>query len=111
MIRTLRPIAILLLLLLSNQSPVLAQDTGSTLIVEVVNDAGQPIKDACVTFVPKTGDILFRKADRRGKVRMKRLHGGNYRVVVKVDGYEAQKKEVVVREAEGTLAFVMKAQN
>jgi hypothetical protein len=99
------------LLLLSNPSAVPAQDAGSTLIVEVVNDAGQPIKDACVTFVPKTGDILFRKADRRGRVRMKKLNGGKYRVVVKVDGYEAQKKEIVVRETEDTLAFVMKAQN
>lgn len=105
--RTVRLIPMMLLLLLGGVGSVIAQDSSSSLIVEVVNTAGQPIKNACVTFVPRSGDILFRKADRRGRVRIKKLHRGNYRVVVKVDGYEAQKKEVVVAGAKDTVAFVM----
>lgn len=103
--------ALMFLLLVGSVDSSRAQDSSSSLIVEVVNSAGQPIKNACVTFVPRSGDILFRKADRRGKVRVKRLVRGKYRVVVKVDGYEAQKKEIVVSEAKDTLAFVMKARN
>lgn len=111
MIRTSRAIAMTLLLVLGSLGSAIAQDNGSSLIVEVVNSAGQPIKNACVTFVPRSGDIVFRKADRRGKVKVKRMVRGKYRVVVKVDGYEAQKKEIVVSEAKDTLAFVMKARN
>jgi hypothetical protein len=100
-----------LLLVLGSVDSAFGQDGSSSLIVEVVNSAGQPIKNACVTFVPRSGDIVFRKADRRGKVKVKRMVRGKYRVVVKVDGYEAQKKEIVVSEAKDTLAFVMKARN
>jgi uncharacterized membrane protein len=88
-----------------------AQDNKRTVMVEVVDTAGQPVKYACVTFVPKSGDIVFRKADRRGRVRVRNLTGGSYRVVVKVEGYEAQKKNVVLKEKEDTVAFVMKARH
>lgn len=109
--RTVRLMTIMLLLLLGSVDASLAQDNNSSVIVEVVDTAGQPIKYACVTFVPKSGDIVFRKADRRGRVRVKRLVRGNYRVVVKVDGYKAQKKEVVVSETKDTVAFVMQPRN
>lgn len=106
MLRTVQ--LLMLMLLLCGTNEAFAQNGSSSLIVEVVDSAGQPIKSACVTFVPKTGDIIFRKADHRGKVKVKRLVRGKYRVVVKVDGYEAQKKEIVVSEVKDTLAFVMK---
>lgn len=111
MIRTAQSIALALMLLLVGAASASAQDNNSSLIVEVVNSTGQPIKNACITFVPKSGDIVFRKAGRSGRVKVKRLPRGNYRIVVKVDGYEAQKKEIVVGEAKDTLAFVMKAKN
>lgn len=105
--RTARLITITLSLLLCSAGLSVAQDNNSSLIVEVVNAAGQPIRNACVTFVPRSGDIVFRKADRRGRVRVRKLSRGNYRVVVKVDGYVAQKREVVVAGAEDTIAFIM----
>ena len=111
MTRSVRLIALCLLLAFCGVNSVIAQDSNSSLIVEVVNTAGQPIKNACVTFVPVSGDIVFRKADRRGKVRLKRPARGNYRVVVRVDGYVAQKKEIVVGEATDTVAFVLKARD
>ena len=109
--QTLRLVPIMLLLLLNSAGLSYGQDSNSTVIIEVVNAAGQPMKNACVTFVPRSGDIVFRKADRHGRVRVNRLHRGNYRVVVKVDGYEAQKREVVVARAQDTIAFVMHARD
>ena len=86
----------------------LGQNDEGSLIVEVTNTDGQPVKNACVTFVPKSGEIVFRKADGRGRVRVKKLQPGSYRVVVKVDGYEAQKREVAVTAARPeTIAFSM----
>ena len=83
------------------------QNGEESLTVEVTDTSGAPIKNACVTFVPKTGEIVFRKADGRGRVRVKKLQPGRYRVVVKVDGYEAQKREVAVSERGETIAFSM----
>ncbi len=65
-----------------------------SLWIEVRDASGLPLKDACVTLVPREGEILFRKADARGRVRIKRLTRGRYRVTAKRDGYAAQKKEV-----------------
>ncbi len=109
MMRGLRLMTMMLLcLMLSGAGSVLsAQTDEGSVIVEVTNTAGQPVKNACVTFVPKTGDIVFRKADGRGRVRVKKMPRGSYRVVVKVDGYEAQKKEVAVTERGETIAFSM----
>ena len=72
--------------------------------VEVTDTNGQPLKRACVTFVPPEGEIVFRNADSRGRVRLKKP-AAKYRVVVKVDGYEAQKREVTVGEKSETIAF------
>ena len=106
--RNLKLLVITVLLLLCGCSFSFAQEDDGALIVEVVNADGKAIQNACVTFVPKSGDILFEKADRRGRVRVRRLHRGKYRVVVKVDGYEAQKKEVTVASANDKVAFVMR---
>src|SRR5215210_664024 len=75
-----------------------AQQQGSsndpTLWIEVRDENGLPLKDACVTVVPKEGEILFRRADGRGRVRVAKMARGHYRVTAKVDGYTAQKKEI-----------------
>ncbi len=102
---------IAVVVLLTSAGSVLAQDNDSTLIVEVVNKDGRPVKYACVTLVPKSGDILFQKADGRGIVRVKNLYKGRYRVVVKVDGYIAQKREISVTEKKDTVGFVMETRN
>jgi uncharacterized membrane protein len=52
-----------------------------------------------VTVIPKEGEILFSKADGKGRIRFKGVTKGKYRVVVKADGYQAQKREVNVGEA------------
>ena len=80
-------------------------DSDKWLLVEVTDVSGQPLKRACVTFVPREGEIMFRNADSRGRVRLKRPGAGKYRVVVKVDGYEAQKREVTVGSNNETVAF------
>lgn len=82
-------------------------DSEKWLAVEVTNAQGQPLKHACVTFVPKEGEIIFRKADSRGRVKLKRPAADSYRVVVKVNGYEAQKREVVINSKSETVAFAL----
>jgi hypothetical protein len=89
-----------LLLALSTAARTLAQEQAEqqsgdpSLWIEVRDEQGAPLKNACVTVVPREGEILFRKADGKGRVRIKRLTRGHYRVTAKVDGYAAQKKEV-----------------
>lgn len=77
------------------------------LTIEITDESGRPLKEACVTFVPKDGEIVFRKADRRGVVKLKRPAAGDYRVVVKVDGYEAEKKAVTIGSKSETVAFAL----
>ncbi|MDT5060176.1 MAG: Carboxypeptidase regulatory-like domain [Acidobacteriota bacterium] len=97
-----------ILMLLLGSSFVSAQSESERwLTVEVTSVSGQPLKNACVTFVPKEGEIVFRKADGRGHVKLKRPAAGNYRVVVKVDGYEAQKREVIINAKSETVAFAL----
>ena len=76
-----------------------------SLWIEVRDERGIPLKDACVTLVPREGDILFRKADGKGRVRIKRLARGHYRVTAKVDGYAAQKKELEMGQQGETVSF------
>jgi hypothetical protein len=103
-----RFISILLALLLFS-SFGFAQDNSSDkwLLVEVTDASGQPLKQACVTFVPKEGEIIFRNADSHGHVKLKRPEAASYRVVVKVEGYEAQKREVIIGSKNETVAFTL----
>jgi hypothetical protein len=95
--------AFMLLLAAGGSSRAQAQEGRSpddpSLWIEVRDEHGEPLKNACVTVVPKEGEILFRKADGRGRVRVRHLARGRYRVTAKVDGYAAQKKEVEVSSA------------
>ena len=91
--------------LLLAASTLFAQGGRNGLVIAVTNDEGRPLRNACVTVIPKEGEITFRKADTNGKVKLKGMTPGNYRVVVKVDGYEAQKKQVAVGESLETVAF------
>jgi hypothetical protein len=96
---------IALLVILLACASVFAQTSGNGLVVEVTNAEGKPLKNACVTVIPKEGEITFRKADKNGKVKLKGMEPGSYRVVVKVDGYTAQKKQVAVGQTLETVAF------
>jgi uncharacterized surface anchored protein len=103
-----------LILSLGSASAALAQggsNSSSTnsgwLRIEVTNGEGQPLARACVTVVPRAGEIVFRKADRNGKVKVKGLAPGSYRVVVKVEGYEAQKKEITINSNAEVVAFAL----
>jgi hypothetical protein len=75
------------------------------LLVDVRDANGQPLARACVTVVPRDGEIAFSQCNRKGKVKFKGLARGDYRVVVKVEGYEAQKREVKLSAKEETVAF------
>jgi Carboxypeptidase regulatory-like domain len=100
-------LSLIFALLLSSGAVAFAQQGDHSIIVEVKGDAGRPLKHACVTLVPRDGEIVFRKADGRGQVRVKGLRPGNYRVIVKVDGYEAQKREITVGSETEAVAFLM----
>jgi hypothetical protein len=99
--------AIVILVLLGSMSAFAQGESERWLTVEVMGESGQPLKHACVTFVPKEGEIIFRKADSRGRVKLKRPEADSYRVVVKVDGYEAQKREVTINSKSETVAFAL----
>ena len=100
-------LSIIFALLLSGGAVAFAQGGDNSIIVEVKGDAGRPLKHACVTLVPRDGEIIFRKADGRGQVKVKGVTPGHYRVIVKVDGYEAQKREVTVGAETETVAFLL----
>ncbi|HEX8775125.1 MAG TPA: carboxypeptidase-like regulatory domain-containing protein [Pyrinomonadaceae bacterium] len=87
------------------QSQQGSSSSDPSLWIEIRDERGIPLKDACVTLVPREGDILFRKADGKGRVRIKRLARGHYRVTAKVDGYTAQKKEFEMGEQGETVSF------
>lgn len=72
------------------------QGGARSLLVSVQDADGRPLKHACVTFIPSDGEIIFRKADARGRVKLKDLTAQSGRVVAKVDGYEAQKRNVTL---------------
>jgi hypothetical protein len=93
------------LIILCGVSLTAQESRAGWLRVEVTNTEGQPLRRACVTIVPREGDVLFRYADRDGKVKFKGLQPGSYRVVVRVDGYTAQKKEITINEGAETIAF------
>ena len=100
-------LSLIFALLILSGAFVYAQGGDSSIIVEVKGDGGRPLKHACVTLVPRDGEIVFRKADGHGQVKVKGLPPGHYRVVVKVEGYEAQKREVTVGKATEEVAFLM----
>lgn len=100
-------ITVVLAMLLSAGLAQAQGDSQRWLLVEVTDEGGQPLKNACVTFVPKEGEIIFRNADSRGHVKLKRPEAASYRVVVKVDGYQAQKREVSIGSKSETVAFKM----
>jgi hypothetical protein len=85
-------------LLLSGAGMAQTKDKG--LVIEVTNAEGKPLRNACVTVVPKAGEIIFRKADKNGRVSLKGMQPGSYRVTAKADGYTAEKKQVAVGERE-----------
>src|SRR5438132_14076127 len=74
----------------------LGQGGVRSLLVAVQDADGRPLKHACVTFIPKDGAIIFRKADAHGRVKLKDLAAQSGRVVAKVDGYEAQRQNVTL---------------
>jgi hypothetical protein len=100
-------IPVVLALLLYGSVALAQGDSEKWLLVEVSDASGQPLKRACVTVVPREGEIVFRNADSRGKVKLKRPAAGKYRVVVKVEGYEAQKREVTIGSKSETVAFTL----
>jgi len=75
-----------------------------SLIVSVEDTEGRPLKNACITFVASEGPIIFRKADGRGRVKLKDLPAEG-RVIAKVDGYESQKQSVRLTTETETMVF------
>jgi hypothetical protein len=93
-----------LLLLMVMVSMAVAQG-GRSLLITVEDIDGRPLKNACITFVTPDGPIFFRKADRRGRVKLKDLPAQSGRVIAKVDGYESQKQSVSLSSESETITF------
>lgn len=81
------------------------QGGAKSLLVAVQDAEGQPLKHACVTFIPRDGAIVFRKADARGRVKLKNLSAQVGRVIARVDGYEAQKQNVELLTGREVVTF------
>ena len=94
--------AVLALLMLS---PAAYAQGARSLVVSVQDSDGRPLKNACITFVTPDGPIIFRKADSRGRVKLKDLPAQSGRVIAKVDGYEAQKQSVALSAETETVIF------
>jgi hypothetical protein len=99
--------SMILTLLLLSVAGFAQQGGDDSLLVQVRETGGRPVKYACVTVIPKEGEILFRKADGKGRVKFKGVAKGHYRIVVKAEGYEAQKREVTFGGLDETLDFSM----
>jgi predicted aspartyl protease len=54
---------------------------------------------------------VFRKADGKGRVHIKNMTRGHYRVTAKVEGYTAQKKEVLMGAGGETVSFSLQPRN
>jgi Carboxypeptidase regulatory-like domain len=89
----------LILLCLVLSFAVEARHARNVVIVKVSDKSGRPLKRACVTLVPKEGEIIFRNADGKGVVTVKDLEPGKYRVTAKVEGFVAEKQELMVGES------------
>ena len=100
--RTLAKFAVLALLIMT---PAAFGQGARSLVVSVEDAAGRPLKNACITFVAAEGPIVFRKADGRGRVKLKDLPAEGGRVIAKVDGYESQKQSVTLKTETETLVF------
>lgn len=97
--------AALALVAIAIMSPVVSGQGGTRSLVVSVQDAeGRPLKNACITFVTPDGPIIFRKADTRGRVKLKDLPAQG-RVIARVDGYEAQKQSVTLMNETETVTF------
>jgi hypothetical protein len=94
--------ALLALLILT---PAAYAQGARSLVVSVQDAAGRPLKNACITFVTPDGPIIFRKADSRGRVKLKDLPARSGRVIAKVAGYEAQKQSVALSAETETVIF------
>ncbi|MGA9994466.1 MAG: carboxypeptidase-like regulatory domain-containing protein [Pyrinomonadaceae bacterium] len=105
--RAIKNIAVATFVFLLMSGAAFSQSNGYSFLVSIKNASGQPIKNACVSFIPKEGEILFRKADKHGQVHLVKLLPGAYRIVVKVDGYVAQKREVTLSSSEEAVAFTL----
>lgn len=86
-------------------TPVAFAQGARSLVVSVQDAEGRPLKNACITFVAPEGPIIFRKADARGRVKLKDLTAQSGRVIAKVDGYEAQKQSVTLSTETETVTF------
>lgn len=100
-----RKVALALVALMMVTPMVVGQGGARSLLVAVQDADGRPLKHACVTFIPKDGAIIFRKADSHGRVKLKDLAAQSGRVVAKVDGYEAQRQNVTLLSETETVTF------
>lgn len=99
-------VALVMVTPLAPLAPVaLAQGGGRSLLVAVQDADGRPLKQACVTFIPKDGAIILRKADAHGRVKLKDLATQSGRLVARVDGYEAQRQNVTLLSETQSVTF------
>lgn len=71
----------------------------------MVNPGARSDVRACVTLIPKSGDLIFDQTNRSGRVKFKNVPMGDYRIVVKLSACGLQKKEITVGPDTDTVTF------
>ncbi|SRR6266550_1814711 len=102
-------VALALVALMMVTPLAVGQGGARSLLVAVQDADGRPLKHACVTFIPKDGAIIFRKADAYGRVKLKDLAAQSGRVVAKVDGYEAQRQNITLLSETEKVTFRLRS--
>ncbi|OLE53015.1 MAG: hypothetical protein AUG51_15275 [Acidobacteria bacterium 13_1_20CM_3_53_8] len=102
-----RHISATIIVLLISASAIFAQDRQHSLTVDVRDAQSRPVKRACVTVIPRSGDIIFGQTDAHGRFKVKNLEEGAYRVVVKSSGFSMQKRNVEIGAEVNHLTFTL----
>jgi hypothetical protein len=91
-----RNLLIISTLVMTSMAVGLTQSRDTSLRVGVRSNSGTAVKRACITVVRQDREIYFTHTDSKGRVSFEHLLPGNYRVIAKADGFEAEKREIVI---------------
>jgi hypothetical protein len=95
-------------LVITSMTGGFAQSRETSLRVGVRSDSGAVVKRACITVVRQDREIYFTHTDAKGKVNFDNLPPGNYRVIAKADGFEAEKREIVIGPERTDVGFSLR---
>jgi hypothetical protein len=91
-----RNLPLVIALVMTSMTSLFAQSRDTSLRVGVKSDSGAVVKRACITVVRQDREIYFTHTNAKGRVDFDSLPPGKYRVIAKADGFEAEKREIVI---------------